>query len=81
MLDRLGIDLEYLVLGMLILVLILLITTLVMILKYNALNTKYRKFMRGANGRSLEERILSRFREVDSNKSQIADCVSRIKLL
>ena len=81
MLDRLGIDLEYLVLGMLILVLILLITTLVMILKYNALNTKYRKFMRGANGRSLEERILSRFREVDSNKSQIADCVSRIKRL
>jgi len=81
MLDRLGIELEYLTIGMLILLLILLITTLVMILKYNQLANKYRKFMRGANGRSLEERILSRFREVDSNKTQIADAVSRIKLL
>ncbi len=81
MLDRLGIDLEYLVVGMLVVMLLLLITFFVMIMKYNQLATKYRKFMRGANGKSLEERVLSRFREIDSNKSQIADAISRIKLL
>lgn len=81
MLDRLGIDLEYLVVGMLVVMLLLLIAFFVMIMKYNQLATKYRKFMRGANGKSLEERVLSRFREIDSNKSQIADAISRIKLL
>ncbi|MBO4767389.1 MAG: DUF4446 family protein [Lachnospiraceae bacterium] len=81
MLDRLGIDLEYLVVGMLVVMLLLLIAFFVMIMKYNQLATKYRKFMRGANGKSLEERVLSRFREIDSNKSQITDAISRIKLL
>ena len=81
MLDRLGIDLEYLVVGMLVVMLLLLIAFFVMIMKYNQLATKYRKFMRGANGKSLEERVLSRFREIDSNMSQITDAISRIKLL
>lgn len=66
---------------MLVVMLLLLIAFFVMIMKYNQLATKYRKFMRGANGKSLEERVLSRFREIDSNKSQIADAISRIKLL
>ena len=66
---------------MLVVMLLLLIAFFVMIMKYNQLATKYRKFMRGANGKSLEERVLSRFREIDSNKSQITDAISRIKLL
>ncbi|MBQ6661127.1 MAG: DUF4446 family protein [Lachnospiraceae bacterium] len=81
MLEKLGIDIEYLVAAMLILLIILLITTMIMIMKYNQLASKYRKFMKGANGKSLEERVLSRFREIDSNKAQITDAVSRIKLL
>ena len=66
---------------MLVVMLLLLIAFFVMIMKYNQLAAKYRKFMRGANGKSLEERVLSRFREIDSNKSQITDAISRIKLL
>lgn len=66
---------------MLVVMLLLLIAFFVIIMKYNQLATKYRKFMRGANGKSLEERVLSRFREIDSNKSQITDAISRIKLL
>ena len=81
MLEKLGIDIEYLVAAMLILLIILLITTMIMIMKYNQLASKYRTFMKGANGKSLEERVLSRFREIDSNKAQITDAVSRIKLL
>ena len=81
MLDKLGIDLEYLVLMLLFCMLVIIIFCIVMVMKYNQLASKYRKFMKGANGKSLEERILSRFREIDSNKVQITDAVSRIKLL
>ncbi|MBR5712175.1 MAG: DUF4446 family protein [Lachnospiraceae bacterium] len=79
--ERLGIDTEYLMLAMLILLAIFITVCIVMIAKYNQLNSKYRKFMKGANGKSLEERILTRFREIDSNKAQISDAVSRIKIL
>ncbi len=81
MLDFLGIDIEILVYIILIVMIILIVVCLVMIMKYNRLAAKYKKFMKGANGKSLEERILSRFREIDSNKNQISDIVSRVKLL
>ena len=79
--EQLGIDTEYLILATLIMLGILTMLCIVMIAKYNQLAAKYRKFMKGANGKSLEERILTRFREVDSNKAQITDAVSRIKIL
>ena len=79
--ERLGIDIEYMVLAMLIMLAILIMVCIVMIAKYNQLATKYKKFMKGSNGKSVEDRILTRFREIDSNKSQIADAVSRIKIL
>lgn len=79
--ERLGIDTEYLLLAMLVMLAILFVLSIVMIAKYNQLATKYRKFMKGANGKSLEDRILARFREIDSNKAQITDAVSRIKIL
>ena len=79
--ERLGIDTEYLMLAMLIMLAVLTMVCIVMIAKYNQLATKYRKFMKGANGKSLEERIITRFREIDSNKAQITDAVSRIKIL
>lgn len=71
----------YLIVAILALLVIVLFFCMIMIVKYNQLATKYRKFMKGANGKSLEERVLSRFREIDSNKAQINDAVSRIKLL
>ena len=79
--ESLGIDTEYLLLAMLVMLAILFVLCIVMIAKYNQLATKYRKFMKGANGKSLEDRILTRFREIDSNKAQITDAVSRIKIL
>ncbi|MBP5461827.1 MAG: DUF4446 family protein [Lachnospiraceae bacterium] len=79
--ESLGIDTEYLLLAMLVMLAILFVLSIVMIAKYNQLATKYRKFMKGANGKSLEDRILTRFREIDSNKAQITDAVSRIKIL
>ncbi|MBP5489598.1 MAG: DUF4446 family protein [Lachnospiraceae bacterium] len=81
MFDKLGIETDYLIAALLVMMVFVITLCIVMIARYNQLASKYRKFMKGANGKSLEERILSRFREIDSNKSQITDAVSRIKIL
>ncbi len=81
MLDKLGINQEFLILAILIILMILLIFCMVMIMKYNQLNEKYREFMRGNSGKSLEERILQRFQELDKVKEGLADSKERIKAL
>ncbi len=81
MFTNLGINIEYLILAMLIILAILLVFSMVMVMKFNQLNEKYREFMRGSSGRSLEERILGRFKEINNLKGQMNDTIDRVKLL
>ncbi len=81
MFDKMGINQEYLILAILIILVILLVFCMVMVMKFNQLNEKYREFMRGSSGRSLEERILSRFKELDGVKDRLGDTIDRIKIL
>lgn len=81
MLDKLGINQDFLILAILIILMVLLIFCMVMVMKFNQLNEKYREFMRGNSGKSLEERILQRFQELDKVKEGLADSNERIKAL
>ncbi len=81
MLTDLGINIEILILGMLFILVILLVFAMVTVIKYNQLNEKYREFMRGSSGRSLEERILGRFKELNNLKAQLGETIDRVKLL
>ncbi len=81
MLDSLGINQEFLILAILIILMVLLVFCMVMVIKFNQLNEKYREFMRGNSGKSLEERILQRFQELDKLKNELSDSKERIKAL
>ena len=81
MLDSLGINQEFLILAILIILMVLLVFCMVMVIKFNQLNEKYREFMRGNSGKSLEERILQRFQELDKLKNELSDSTERIKAL
>ncbi len=78
MLSRIGVNSEYLILAILIILVVLIVFNMIMIMKYNELNDKYQDFMRGSNGKSMEERILDRFKEVDSVKEKMGEMITRV---
>ena len=65
LLESLGFDGSYLVLGALVGILILFILLIVCLNKIRKLNKKYAAFMKGADGENLESIIMQRFREID----------------
>jgi hypothetical protein len=69
----------YIILALAVLVIILIALVVYNMLRINKLNKKYEAFISGKDGKSLEEVILTRFKEVDdlkvsnnTNKKQIA---------
>lgn len=60
------------VLVLALLTIVLLTTTIVTFCKVSSLNKKYKTFMRGSRGLTLESTILSRFEELDIVKEEIA---------
>ena len=81
MFDELGINSEIMIVVILVLLLGLIFFNMVMVMKYNQLKERYRDFMRGSNGKSLEERILSRFKQIDTLNDRIDDTIDRVKIL
>ena len=81
MFDELGINSEIMIVVILVLLLGLIFYNMVMVMKYNQLKERYRDFMRGSNGKSLEERILSRFKQIDTLNDRIDDTIDRVKIL
>ncbi|MBO4400005.1 MAG: DUF4446 family protein [Lachnospiraceae bacterium] len=81
MFEDLGINADYLLLAILIALLALLFFNLVMVMKYNQIKDRYRDFMRGSSGKSLEERFLVRFKQIDTLNDRIDDTIDRVKLL
>ena len=61
-------NLTYIILGLIGFALFLLILIIVLLVKQRKLNKKYRNFMSGADGVSLESQILNRFCEIDDLK-------------
>lgn len=83
----LGIDSDYILVGLAGLTAILLITILVMIIQLHKLKKKYRQFMDGKNAKTLEEAIMSRMDQLDrlissseKNEKDIQNIYNNMKL-
>ena len=63
--EYLGIDSDYLVIGLAALVLILIIIMIINVVQMHKLKKNYQNFMTGKNGKNLEETILKRLYQVD----------------
>lgn len=77
--ETIGLDIELVVLiilGVLVVTILLLIISMV---KQSKLKKKYNSFMKGLNGKALEETILHRFEEVDALKEK-SDSLSKAVL-
>lgn len=73
MLDFFGlfqINTLYLILGILVLMLIFIIILIVVLCKQNQMMKKYRLFMEGKDGKSLEEQIDKKFKDIEEIKSK-----------
>ncbi len=73
-----GVDIGYILLGVVVLCIILIIVTIVQIAKTNKLRKKYEKFMQGKDAKSLEKDIIGLYEDnkflkanVDKNKHDI----------
>ena len=64
-LAKLGIDPAFIFLFMLILIVVLFVLYVNVSLKYDRLKNSYASFMRGKDGKNLEESILTKFSELD----------------
>ena len=76
----LGIDPAFILLFLLILIVVLFVLYVNLTVKYNKLQSSYNTFMKGRNGKTLEESLKEKFGEVDSilkitkqNRSDIKD--------
>ncbi len=66
--DNLGIDMGYVLLGALGVILILLVMTIIISVKLSKLKVKYNGFMEGQDGKSLEDAVMIKFKEIDTIK-------------
>ena len=64
-LSRLGIDPAFIFLFLIILIIALFALYVNVSMKYDRLKNSYNSFMRGKDGKTLEESILSKFSEID----------------
>ena len=65
-LNALGIDPAFIFIFMLVLFVILFILYVNVTVKYNRLKTSYQTFMRGKDGKSLEESMMEKFQEAET---------------
>ena len=63
--NYLGIDSDYIIIGLVAVVLILLILIIVNMVKVSKLNKKYQSFMGGKSAKSLEDTLIKRLQQVD----------------
>ncbi|WMJ85404.1 DUF4446 family protein [Anaerocolumna sp. MB42-C2] len=66
--DTLGIDIGYVLIGVVGFSIILFILFITLAIRVSKINKRYRKFMIGADGKSLESQFITRFAEVDELK-------------
>lgn len=86
LLANLGIDPAYLLIMLLLIQVLLFVLLMNVNMKYNRLKTTYSSFMKGKDGKTLEESVLDRFNDVDSlidiakqNRQDIKDINRKIE--
>ena len=63
--NLLGIDSDWIIIGMAVIILIMFIMIIVNMVKQSQLRKKYERFMNGKDGKSLEENLLFRLDQID----------------
>ena len=76
--NSLGIDLGYVVLGMAGVILLMLIMLIVTMAKSAGLKKRYKTFMAGEDGKSLEKAILDKFAAIDTLDANVKDIYEKI---
>ena len=85
----------YLIIGMMIIIILLFILIFVLINSINKLESKYRRLMRGTNGKNLEEMLMEKLDSIDSIRetaentlnecskleAKIKDCVQKVAIM
>lgn len=66
--ESLGLDLGYVLIGVGGFCILLFIFIIILMVKLSKLNKKYKRFMTGSNGKSLENQFFTRFTELDELK-------------
>ncbi|MEF9916939.1 MAG: DUF4446 family protein [Lachnospiraceae bacterium] len=66
LLEKIGIDPAYILIGLGLLIILLFVLYISVSMKYNRLKSSYASFMRGGDGKNLEESIIDKFNEVDA---------------
>ena len=81
-----GLDIAYILIGMLVLIIILLILIIIQFSKLNKLQKKYAKFMKGKDAKSLEQEIEGLYddndyikQEAEKNRKDIKDIQKRME--
>ena len=81
-----GLDIAYVLIGMLVMIIILLILILIQFSKLNKLQKKYAKFMKGKDAKSLEQEIEGLYddndyikQEAEKNRKDIKDIQKRME--
>ena len=81
-----GLDIAYILIGMLVLIIILLILIIIQFSKLNKLQKKYAKFMKGKDAKSLEQEIEGLYddndyikKEAEKNRKDIKDIQKRME--
>ncbi len=85
-LNNLSIDPAYILIFLFLLIVILFILFINLNMKYNRMKSSYSSFMKGKDGKNLEESLLARFEEIDElsditkeNQKNIQDIYNKIK--
>jgi hypothetical protein len=66
--ELLGIDIGYVLIGVIGFSIILFILVIILMVKLSKVNKRYKKFMGGSEGKTLESQFITRFAEVDELK-------------
>ncbi|MCH5267558.1 MAG: DUF4446 family protein [Lachnospiraceae bacterium] len=69
--EQYGIDIGYVVLGLVGVVLLLFIILIVMMIRNHILRKRYKQFMSGENGKSLEKAFLDKFSSIETLEDEV----------
>lgn len=69
--DQFGIDIGYVIIGMAGVILLLFIIIIIMMIRDHGLRKRYKQFMSGENGKSMESAILDKFKSIDILESDV----------
>lgn len=76
-----GIDIEYVILGLLGFSLLMFILLIIVLIKQSKLKKKYKLFMGGENAKTLEEQFILRFQEVDVLKAENKKIINKLEII